>query len=239
VILTNRGKIKILSVSDVVDPMLHRYAGRESFRGIDVIISCGDLPPEYLSLLGHTFDVPLYYVSGNHDIRYQEKTPQGGLDLHGRLQKFKGFNFLGLEGSRWYNGGPLQYTEGQMRTIIRRLRATLWWQGGIDIVVTHAPPRHVHDSEDLCHRGFRSFRRLIDKYQPLYFIHGHIHRHFSEPSERLTRIDATQVVNTYGYNILEIENGPEVKQPGPSRPKKRRGFAGQKLQRPTAEGSGF
>ncbi len=199
-----------MSVSDLVDPMLQQHAGSEPFTDIDVIISCGDLPPEYLSRLVHVFNAPLYFVSGNHDIRYQDKLPQGGLDLHGRLERIKGLNFLGLEGSRWYNGGPFQYTEGQMRAIIRRLRPTLWWQGGIDVVVTHAPPRHVHDSEDLCHRGFRSFRWLIDKYQPNFFIHGHIHRHFSDPSERVTLVDATQVVNTYGYNILEIETGPQA-----------------------------
>jgi Icc-related predicted phosphoesterase len=209
--LKNPNKIKLLSVSDVVDPMLHQHAGNEPFTGIDVLVSCGDLPPEYLSRLVHAFNTSLFFVGGNHDIRYQDKLPQGGLDLHARVERIKGLNFLGLEGSRWYNGGPYQYTAGQMRVIIQRLRPTLWWQGGIDIVVTHAPPRHVHDSEDLCHRGFKCFRWLIDKYQPDYFIHGHIHRHFSDPSERVTAVDATKVVNTYGYNILEIEAGPQAK----------------------------
>ena len=98
-----------------------------------------------------------------------------------------------------------------MRAIIRRLRPTIWWHGGIDVVVTHAPPRYINDAEDLCHRGFKSFRWLIDKYQPNYFIHGHIHRHFSDPADRITVVDATKVVNTYGYNILEIEAGPKSK----------------------------
>ena len=190
--------------------MLHRQVGSGPFSGIDVIVSCGDLPPEYLSRLAHVFNAPLYYVGGNHDIRYKDKLPQGGVDLHGRLERIQGLNFLGLEGSRWYNGGPFQYTEGQMRAIIRRLRPALWWQRGIDVVVTHAPPRYVHDAEDLCHRGFRSYRWLIDKYQPDFFIHGHIHREFSDPSERVTVVDATKVVNTYGYNILEIETGPQA-----------------------------
>ena len=206
--LKNMKKIKLLSVSDVVDPLLHQHAGNKPFADIDVLISCGDLPPEYLSRLSHVFKAPLYFVGGNHDIRYINKLPQGGIDLHGRLERVKGLNFLGLAGSRWYNGGPYQYTESQMRAIIRRLRPTVWWQGGIDVVITHAPPRHVHDSEDLCHRGFRSFHWLIDKYQPEYLIHGHIHRHFSSPSERVTVVDATKVVNTYGFNILEIETGP-------------------------------
>jgi Icc-related predicted phosphoesterase len=205
--LKNQKKIKLLSVSDAVDPMLHQQAGKESFTDIDAIISCGDLPPEYLSRLLNAFNVPLYFVSGNHDIRYTAKLPQGGFDLHGRLETIKGLRVLGLEGSRWYNGGPYQYTEERMRAIIRRLRPTIWWQGGLDLVVTHAPPRYIHDAEDLCHRGFKSFRWLIDKYQPNFFIHGHIHQHFSDPAERVTVVDATKVINTYGYNILEIEAG--------------------------------
>ena len=209
--MADGGKIKILSVSDVVDPVLHRHAGKESFTDIDVIISCGDLPPEYLTRLLNAFNAPLYFVSGNHDIRYKDKLPQGGFDLHGRLEIIKGLRFLGLEGSRWYNDGLYQYSETQMRAIIRRLRPTIWWHGGIDIVVTHAPPRYINDAEDLCHRGFKSFRWLIDKYQPNYFIHGHIHRHFSDPADRITVVDATKVVNTYGYNILEIEVGPKSK----------------------------
>lgn len=208
--MKNGEKVKILSVSDVVDPILHQNAGSEPFSDIDVIVSCGDLPPEYLSRLVHAFKAPLYFVSGNHDIRFNEKQPVGGLDLHGRLKSIGGIRFLGLEGSHWYNGGPYQYTEGQMRAIIRRLRPTLWWRGGVDVVVTHAPPRHIHDAEDPCHRGFESFRWLIDKYQPNYFIHGHIHTHFADPADRETVVDATKVVNTYGYNLMEIEAHPKA-----------------------------
>jgi Icc-related predicted phosphoesterase len=204
--LKNEKKIKILSVSDTVEPGLKAMADTRQLGDIDLIISCGDLPPEYLSSLIDFMKAPLYYVGGNHDIRYAAKPPMGGLNLHGRLKHFKGINIVGLEGSHWYNGGPFQYTEGQMRSFIRRLGLKLWWRGGIDVVVTHAPPRHIHDAEDPCHRGFECFHRLIKKYQPRYFIHGHIHRTFDDPADRITQIGKTKVVNTYGYNILEIEN---------------------------------
>ena len=203
-------KIKILSVSDVVEPMLDQGIDSGLFSNIDLIVSCGDLPPEYLSRLVNSFKAPLYYVRGNHDIRYDDKPPQGCRDLHGMLVKNNGINILGLEGSRWYNGGPYQYEEWQMRSIIRRLRPTLWWRGGIDVVITHAPPRHIHDAEDPCHKGFECYRRLIEKYQPSYFIHGHIHREFPDPSERITVVDKTKVMNTYGYFFLEIESGPDA-----------------------------
>jgi Icc-related predicted phosphoesterase len=210
--LKNGQSIKILSVSDVVEATLKQKSDDGLFTGIDLIISCGDLPPEYLSQLVNSFRAPLYYVCGNHDIRYKDKPPEGALNLHGRLLSFEGINILGLEGSHWYNGGPYQYTEEQMRSIIRRMRPKLWWQKGVDVVVTHAPPRHIHDAEDPCHRGFECFHRLIKKYWPKYFIHGHIHKAFENPCERVTVVSKTKVVNTYGYNILEIENPSSAEQ---------------------------
>lgn len=204
--MKNGNSIKILAVSDTVEPLLKQPSGDGPLADIDVIISCGDLPPEYLSVLVHVFNVPLYYVCGNHDIRYKNKPPEGGFNLHCRLVTVEGINMVGLEGSHWYNGGPYQYAEHQMKSMIRRLRPRLWWQGGVDVFVTHAPPRHVHDAEDPCHRGFESFHRLIQRYRPQYFIHGHIHREFDDPSDRVTLVGRTKVVNTYGYSILEIEN---------------------------------
>jgi Icc-related predicted phosphoesterase len=199
--------LRILTVSDRVEPVLSDRDAPSRFPGVDLILSCGDLPPEYLSFLRGLFGVPLYYVLGNHDIRHDSKPPKGCTNLNERLVSFRGMNFLGLEGSRWYNGGLHQFTERQMKWTITKLRPALWRRGGVDLVVTHAPPRHVQDAEDHCHRGFRSFRWLIDKYTPKYFIHGHIHASFTEPTERVTIVNQTKVINSYGYFIFDIEPG--------------------------------
>ena len=198
--------MKILAISDYVVSELYDRFDVGRFPGVDLILSCGDLPPEYLSYLVSAFNVPLYYVRGNHDIRYDAKPPRGCTDLHAKLIRFRGINILGLEGSRWYNGGPQQYTEGQMRQTILGLRPKIWWKRGVDIVITHAPPRHIHDAEDPCHKGFVSFRLLIDRYAPLYFVHGHIHADFSDPSQRITVVNETKVVNSYGYFLFEISS---------------------------------
>jgi len=196
--------MKILTVSDVVEPVLYDKFDAERFQGIDLILACGDLPPEYLSFLATKFNVPLYYILGNHDIRFDSKRPDGCINLHGRMINFCGINILGLEGSRWYNGGRYQYTEGRMRKIIRGLRIKIWLKGKVDIIITHAPPRYIHDAEDPCHKGFKIFRRLIDRYSPDYFIHGHIHFKFTDPSQRISIINRTKVVNTYGHYLFEI-----------------------------------
>ena len=127
------------------------------------------------------------------------------MNLHAKLVRFQGVTLMGLEGSRWYNGESFQHTESEMRWKLLALTPKIWRHRGVDIVITHAPPRHIHDAEDRCHRGFKSFRRLIDRHRPRYFFHGHIHTEFADPSDRTTTVNDTLVINTYGYYVLDIE----------------------------------
>lgn len=198
--------MKILVVADTPVPELQRQRlARELVEGIDLVLSCGDLPPEYLTMLRNRLGVPLFYVMGNHDIRYHSSPPVGCTEIHRRIVKFGGLRILGLGGSRWYNGGPNQYQEGEMRKFIARLWFALLLNRGVDMVVTHAPPRGVGDAEDPCHKGFRCFRRLIKRHRPGHFIHGHIHAHFASPRDRLQQVGTTTVINSYGYHVFEIE----------------------------------
>jgi predicted phosphodiesterase len=96
--------VKILCVSDTVVPQLESAANlRRRYNDIDLIISCGDLPPVYLEFITSVLNVPLYYVRGNHDEIYDERPP-GGDNLHGRVLTYKGLTFAGLEGSMRYKG---------------------------------------------------------------------------------------------------------------------------------------
>jgi Icc-related predicted phosphoesterase len=197
--------VKILTVSDRVHPELLKEDEMPHIcRGIDLIFSCGDLPPEFLTALRFLFDVPLYYVLGNHDLRYSKSSPQGCKCVDGEIVSYKGLSIVGFSGSRWYNGGLNQYTEKEMSRSISRIRFPLWRNGTPDIVITHAPPRHIGDAEDPCHKGFRCYTKFIEKYRPSYFIHGHIHRQFEDDLERITFVNKTQVINSYGFHILEI-----------------------------------
>ena len=197
--------MRILSIADRVEPKLYKHYDRSTFPDVDLILSCGDLPPEYLTFLSSVSNVPLFYVRGNHDIRYESTPPEGCVNLHNQIIEHKGVKFLGLEGSRWYNGGPIQFRDREMRWIIRKLELKIWWQKGIDIVVTHAPIRNVQDADDQCHRGFPCFRPFVRRHEPRYFIHGHIHTLFRDPAERISHFHATEVVNAYGYHIIEFD----------------------------------
>jgi Icc-related predicted phosphoesterase len=74
----------------------------------------------------------------------------------------------------------------------------------LDILITHAPPKGIHDKPDLCHQGFRAFVTLMDRFRPRYLIHGHVHVYSpNEITESVYR--DTMVLNAYGYRTLEIE----------------------------------
>ena len=194
-----------MTVSDTVSSeLLDSPEVKKEYSDVDFIVSCGDLPPEYLAALRRSYDVPLYFILGNHDLRYHTSPPTGCQSIDRRLIQFKGLRIIGFSGSRWYNGGVNQYTEKEMSRFIGRLRLALWRRGAPDIVITHAPPRYIHDAEDPCHKGFRSFSRFINKYNPQLFIHGHIHRFFENESDRITLVNGTRVLNSYGFYVIEI-----------------------------------
>lgn len=194
--------MKLLLVSDREEPYIWDYFDRERFSDIEMIISCGDVRAEYLSFLVTMIKAPLFYVPGNHNESYIESPPEGCISIDGHLTVYRGIRLLGLGGSHCYSNKEFQYTEKQMERRIRSLKWKIWRHNGFDILVTHAPAYGVGDGQDLCHRGFSSFIKLLDSYSPKYFFHGHQHLNYNlQP--RVTRYKDTTVVNAYGYYILE------------------------------------
>jgi len=189
--------MKILTISDVESPYLWDYYKPGRLDGIDLIISCGDLSPQYLSFLETFSNVPLLYVHGNHDDKYAEYPPEGCFCIEDDIYVHEGVRFLGLGGSMRYRPGTHQYTEKEMQKRIRKLWFKLRRYGGFDVLVTHAPMQGFHDGDDLPHRGFTAFEALLAKYQPQYFLHGHVHMNYGMKTPRLSMHGETLVINAY------------------------------------------
>ncbi len=202
--LSTRHRLRLLFVSDFKEQSLIQEIENRTLPPIDATISCGDLAPEYLTYIRNRIEAPLYYVKGNHDIRYTPDTLPGCRNIHGKIVTVGDLRILGLEGSMWYNGGPNQYTEADMKKLLFRMGFTLWLKKPIHMVITHAPPLGIHDKKDLCHKGFHVFNRLIARLGPEYFIHGHIHRAFNRFEDRMTISGKTKIINTCGHTIIEI-----------------------------------
>lgn len=197
--------MRVLLVSDVEEPALWDYYRPGSLSGIDLILSAGDLKAAYLEFLVTMANRPLIYVHGNHDGLY-EKTPPEGCDCaEDTLLKVNGLRILGLGGSGWYSGGKFQYTEQQMERRIRKLDRRIKKAGGVDLVLAHAPVRGYGDDETPAHRGFEAFLPLIDKWQPRWFVHGHVHLNYRNDSRRLYRRGETDIINACGRCVIDTE----------------------------------
>src|SRR4029077_2969375 len=121
---------RILAIADEVDEAV--YEDKLTTLRPDLVVSCGDLPFEYLEYIVSRTDVPLVYVLGNHDPELRSSVPtlapvrldapmpgpQGCDNADGRVVAAAGLRIAGLGGSMRYRpGAPHQYTDAEM-----------WWR---------------------------------------------------------------------------------------------------------------
>ena len=195
--------MRILAVSDVAAKELYDYYTPGRLDGFDLILSCGDLSREYLEFLVTMANCPLLYVHGNHDDRFAQSPPEGCTCVDGKIVEVNGIRVLGLGGSYRYRAGSCMYTEREMKRRIFRLRFQLRRHKGFDIILTHAPIRHINDFDSLAHRGFECFTDLLEKYHPKYFIHGHIHMNYGVHIPQKTVRGDTTIINAYDHYVFD------------------------------------
>lgn len=196
--------MRILVLADKESPALWDHFEKSRLEGIDLILSCGDLHPHYLSFLATFFDGPVLYVHGNHDDKYDITPPEGCICIEDQIYEYNGIRILGLGGSMRYKNGPHQYSQNEMNRRIRKLSFKLWRKHGFDILLTHSPAWQFNDGEDLPHIGFQGFCYLMEKYTPRYFVHGHVHMSYGRQFRRLSAYGKTAVINAYERYVIEL-----------------------------------
>ena len=218
--------MKILCVSDQIDPLVYSSAAKDHFKDIDLVLCAGDLPMEYVDYIVSVLNKPTYFVFGNHNLEefpyYHGKRDTSFIaaaagDLtHAHGAVYAGFKVLrenklliaGTSGSIRYNNGECQYTDREMffsliKMIPRLLYNKLRYGRYVDIFLTHSPPLGIHDKEDRCHRGFACFLWFLRKFKPAYMVHGHIHL-YDLQEKRVTQWNSTTVINEYSHYVIEF-----------------------------------
>jgi uncharacterized protein len=210
---------RILAIADEVDEGL--YTDKLARYRADLVVSCGDLPFDYLEYVVSRLDVPLVYVPGNHDpeVRSADPTwaplrteslqpgPQGCENADGRVVVAAGLRIAGLGGSMRYKPGPNQYTDAGMRwrALSLEMRIRLNPARGarkLDLLLTHAPPLGWGAPDDLAHRGFAAFVRLVKDLTPRLLIHGHVHPYGRALVER--KLAGTPIINAVPARLIEL-----------------------------------
>jgi Icc-related predicted phosphoesterase len=222
--------VKILCVADHIDPLVYSNAIKTRFADVELVLSAGDLPMEYLGFISSSLNKPVLFVFGNHHLQYLGRFRRWGvtgdetMELlnNGVLTNFFGATYIGsrvvlrkslliggLGGCRRYNRGANQFTEFQMFGRIVTMLPRLLWNRlvhgrFIDILLTHAPPAGANDRPDPTHVGFEAFRWFVHRFKPLYLLHGHIHL-YDRNAEREAVLKETRVINVYDHVVLEVE----------------------------------
>jgi Calcineurin-like phosphoesterase len=216
----------VLAVSDEVDEAL--YADLRPVRAAELVVGCGDLPFDYLGYLMNRLDVPLVFVPGNHDpdvsgyrssragltlragMPARAPWPEGALSADGQIVEAAGLSFAGLGGCRRYGDGPNQYSDRQFARRARALRRRAWWRGGrgVDVLLTHAPPRGVGDGADPAHQGFPALHGVVEALQPALLLHGHVLPYDAVNPDH--DMGATTVRNVTGWHLIDVQPGRRV-----------------------------
>ena len=210
---------RILAVSDEVDEGL--FGDKLRTLRPDLVLSCGDLPFDYLENLVSRADVPLLYVPGNHDpdlsegdplwspLRFEAPVlgPPGCDNIDGRVVDAAGLRIAGLGGSIRYREGPNQHSQqGMGRRALAlelRCRARRMLDGRrLDILVAHSPAAGLGDGGDPAHRGFDGFHALIAATRPRLFVHGHVHPYGARSPDR--QLGETLIINAVPYRLVEF-----------------------------------
>lgn len=207
--------MKVLAISDIVIDRLYTPQLGEYFRGVELVLSCGDLPYDYLEFLVSCLNIPLLFVPGNHDPQYDEKNSLARADgcenIDGRVVQVKGLTIAGLGGSIRYQPERVnQYTQNEMFLRVLAILPTLIWKNLYtrhqpDIIIAHSPPHGIHDDDDPAHRGFTAFGRLIRIVRPRYFLHGHTMVYKSNLVSGITQYNGTSIINVYPYRLIEVD----------------------------------
>ena len=219
--------MKILCISDQIDPQIYSPRIKERFADVDVILSAGDLPLDYLDFIISSLNKPLFFVFGNHHIdelkhfrkqihshfyEYECNEYQGCGAIHigSKVKNESNLIMAGLGGSMRYNNGINQFTDFQMFLEILKIVPKLLWNRlthgrYLDILLTHAPPRGIHDKKDKCHLGFKPFLKFMKIFKPKYLVHGHIHL-YDLADIRCTKWENTIVCNAYSHYVIDLGN---------------------------------
>ncbi len=210
--------VKVLVVADEVATNLQERTLRDL--APELVLAAGDLPWDYLEWIASSIDVPMVFVPGNHDPEAESSSggrfgdyldygamcefprPHGVINADQEVIRAAGLRIAGLGGCVRYSRGPNQYTQRQYRARASRLLRKARSAGPVDVVLTHAPPRGLGDAQDGPHVGIEALHRVLDRLEPTWLLHGHIHPYGMTMPDR--QVGPTTLRNVIPWKVVDI-----------------------------------
>lgn len=197
--------IRILAVSDQMDPVLADARNRRTFGTIDLIVGCGDLAGEDLAFVVDAINAPLLYVRGNHDgderweraARHLPEAAESTAVSHQSGLAVAGLTWPGHKGR-----GAMRSERGAWRQATKLAVRRLGRSKPL-IIISHVPPLGAGDIESNgYHRGFDGYRWLMERIRPPLWLHGHTP--LAACRDWIVVRGRTTVVNVTGAVLIEL-----------------------------------
>jgi Icc-related predicted phosphoesterase len=204
--------VRTLVVSDEMAPEL--TSGRLRDLDADLVLSAGDLPWDYVEWVGDAAGAPVVFVPGNHDpatrprgdedLRWEgdPSGPRGAIAADRAVVEVAGLRVAGLGGCVRYRPGPHQYSQRQFDRDARRLVRSARRGRPVDVLLTHAPPLGLGDGDDPAHVGIRALHDVVERLQPTWLLHGHVHPYGQVMPDRA--VGPTTVRNVVPWRLIEV-----------------------------------
>jgi uncharacterized protein len=224
--------VRVLVIADEEAPDLHHQALRAM--APDLVLSAGDLPWHYVEYVASSVDASVVFVPGNHDPLIERvrlgrngtytadglpcdgPRPHGAVNADGRVVEAAGLRIAGLGGCVRYKPGPHQYTQRQYVRRARRLLRHARAIGAVDVVLSHAPPLGLGDGDDKPHEGIAALHQVLERLEPSWHLHGHIHPYGQHMPDRW--VGPTRIRNVVPWRVVDVEaKAPPEEVSGPRR----------------------
>jgi hypothetical protein len=205
------GPIRLLAVSDEVDPALRFASNREAVGAVDAVLGCGDLEPSELAFLADAFCAPLAFVRGNHDVGIGWNVGSQHIPAPIRTGRTAHVAGLPIVGFPWPSPreGQVRRDEGRawrnVLAFVARRAVTSTRDGAAEppLIISHAPPLALGDVPgDAYHRGFAAYAWLVGRLHPPLWLHGHTPV-AANPQREAVR-DGTIALNVTGVTLVEL-----------------------------------
>jgi Icc-related predicted phosphoesterase len=211
--------VRVLVIADEEAPYLRAQTLGDL--APDLVLAAGDLPWHYLEYVASGVDAPMVFVPGNHDPeiprtrRSRNGTytsdgmpcdgprPHGAMNADERVVEAAGLRIAGLGGCVRYKPGPHQYSQTQYATRARRLLRRAKRTGPVDVLLTHAPPLGLGDGEDRPHQGIAALHQVLERLEPTWHLHGHIHPYGQQMPDR--HVGPTTIRNVIPWRMVDID----------------------------------
>lgn len=208
--------MQILLFSDIHGQFNHLKLVGHKISQADLILLSGDITnfgrrEKIKKMINWILDKNsnLFTVPGNCDtFEVEAYLSEIEISLHGEIKKFNHFNLIGMGGSlRCPGSTPIEFAEKEFESVLNQSFKSISLSVP-HILMTHQPPLNsaADQVSPNIHVGSQAIRRIIDLYQPLLSVCGHIHE-----SKGKEQIGKTWVVNpgpmrSGNYAIIEMSD---------------------------------